>query len=138
MRISDWSSDVCSSDLIKNSLLVFDSAFDTFMTIKVNTGSDNDWVVGDFFSVLQLGDGKVEIKTEAGGNLKPSPGFTVKTRGKHSIISATNFAPISNSWAVSGDLMNEAVTNLYESFVFTCTDETTAITAGVGKSKMRK
>src|SRR3546814_8497083 len=94
MRISDWSSDVCSSDLIKNSLLVFDSAFDTFMTIKVNTGSDNDWVVGDFFSVLQLGDGKVEIKTEAGGNLKPSPGFTVKTRGKNSIISATNFAPI--------------------------------------------
>src|SRR3546814_12858432 len=33
--------------------------------------------------------------------------------------------------------MQEAVTTLSESFVFTCSDETTALTAGVGKYKMR-
>jgi hypothetical protein len=126
------------NNAFKNTLLVIDSDFDTFITISNNTGVEaTDWVNGDFFSVLQLGDGKVEIRIESGGTITPSPGFTNFTRGKGSIVSVTNYNASINKWASSGDLQQATVEALSEHFMFVVSDETTALTTGVSKFKMR-
>lgn len=121
-----------------NNLLIVNSDFDTFITISVNTGDEvTDWRAGDFFSVLQAGDGKVEVKIEGGGNINPSPGFLSKTRGKYSIISYTNYDVNTNTWAASGDLQQETAESLPEVIIIPASDETTALTEGNGKAKIR-
>lgn len=74
------------------------------LTIRANTGALNDMGTGSFFSVVQKGDGRVEILGEAGVTLDVPTGFKAATRAKHSVISATCENGDSDEWVVTGDL----------------------------------
>lgn len=109
----------------RNNLIVVTSATPTTITIATNTGASTDWLPGDFFSVMQLGTGKVTLAVAAGGSVYTSPGFTAQTRGQNSIISATNIGADTNQWAISGDLLPSVATPEIHSFYFKVTDEAT-------------
>lgn len=112
-----------------NNLLVVTGSADVTITISKNSNAATDWVTGDFFSVIQMGTGKVTIAIEAGGTLYPSPLFLCKTRGQYSIISATNIGADTNQWAVSGDLLPASTAPETHALVLNCTDEDTTTLA---------
>jgi len=89
----------------QNSLIVISSATDVTLTIKANSGVGTNWLAGQFFSVLQLGAGKVKLAIQAGGVLTIPADFAAETRGVGSIISATCRASDSDSWVAAGDLL---------------------------------
>lgn len=74
------------------------------MTIRANTGAANDMGTGSYFSVVQKGDGQVELLGEVGVTLDVPAGFRPATRAKHSVISATCESGAGNTWVISGDL----------------------------------
>lgn len=114
-----------------NTLIVIGSADDVTLTIRANTGGETDWKRGQFFSTLQLGTGKVRIAIEAGGELLPPDSFANETRARGSVISATCYAPDSDSWVSSGDLLrsnatpSRAVIELIDRSALSTTDITT-------------
>src|SRR3546814_8537521 len=71
MRISDWSSDVCSSDLREVVLRAGFVAFLTFAAVA--------W--GSFFAAYALGDTSLEVRSLFGmtaGNLVPTSAALIK------------------------------------------------------------
>ncbi|MDY4297510.1 MULTISPECIES: hypothetical protein [unclassified Xanthomonas] len=120
----------------QNSLIIIDTSVDVVLTVRANTGAANDWRDGEYFSVLQLGVGKVKLAVQAPGTLLPSPGFVAETRGLGSIISATCMQASGGRWAVSGDLLRPAVSGDVQ--CFDLPDATaligTNIDAGTGKA----
>ena len=90
-----------------NTLIVINSAERVVLTVKANTGAEDDWKDGQFFSTLQLGTGKVEIGAEDPGILLPPVDYINETRGEGCIISATCYAADADLWVSSGDLLRE-------------------------------
>jgi hypothetical protein len=109
----------------QNTIIGITSASDVTLTIRKNTGASNDWGAGEFFSVIQLGTGKVTLAVETGGTLDPSPGYLPATRGLKSVISATCLYPDADEWAITGDLLAEAATPDMQCFTLPCSDEAT-------------
>lgn len=103
--INNITGDTILDATFHNTLIVINSADDVTLTIRANTGGDTDWNGGQFFSALQLGTGKVLFAIEAGGEVLPPDDFTNETRARGSVISATCYAPDSDAWVSSGDLM---------------------------------
>src|SRR3546814_1328899 len=76
MRISDWSSDVCSSDLILD--VVERTATHCFMPLTVGGGVRK---IQDIRNLLNAGADKVAINTAAVGN----PDFVREARGAEAV-----------------------------------------------------
>jgi len=91
-----------------NSLIVVNSGSDVTLTIRANTGSSADWQRGEFFSVLQLGAGKVQLAVQAPGTLVAPTNFINETRAAGSIASGTCLAPDADSWVSAGDLLRQS------------------------------
>jgi hypothetical protein len=122
----------------QNTIIGVTSAVDVTVTIRANTGAANDWKAGEFFSVMQLGAGKVTLAIEAGGTLLPSPGFQAVTRGQNSVVSASCVYADSDQWAISGDLLATASTPDVQCFTLVCSDEaTTNLAVGTDKYRFR-
>lgn len=123
----------------QNTIIGITSAVDVTLTIRANTGAANDWKAGEFFSVMQLGAGKVTLAIEAGGTLLPSPGFQPVTRGQNSVVSASCVYADSDQWAVSGDLLATASTPDVQCLTLPCSDEATtnlAVATNVYRTRM--
>lgn len=89
----------------QNALIVITSATDITLTIRANTGGGAPWKAGEFFSVMQLGTGKVRLAIEPGGTLDVPADFQAETRGQRCVISATCRGADSDSWVAAGDLL---------------------------------
>lgn len=109
----------------ENTLILVNSATDVTLTIPDNTGASTDWKDGEFFSVMQVGTGKVTLAAGATGTLYPSPGFVAETRGQNSIISASCIYADANHWAISGDLLAATTSPETHAFTLPCSDEAT-------------
>lgn len=100
-----------------NTLILANSASPITITIRKNTGGTVDWKEGQFFSVLQLGDGAVTLAIQDGaGQLNIPVSFQPKCRGPRSIISATCIAPDADAWVAAGDLLRIAASPDLQSF----------------------
>lgn len=100
-----------------NTLILANSASPITITIRKNTGGSVDWKEGQFFSVLQLGDGAVTLAIQDGaGQLNIPVSFQAKCRGPRSIISATCIAPDADAWVAAGDLLRIAASPDLQSF----------------------
>lgn len=89
----------------QNALIVITSAVDITLTIRANSGGGATWKAGEFFSVMQLGTGKIRLAIEAGGTLDVPADFQAETRGQRCVISATCRGADSDSWVAAGDLL---------------------------------
>lgn len=121
-----------------NTIVGITSDFDVTVTIRANTGAANDWKAGEFFSVMQLGDGKVTLAIEDGGTLLPAAGFVAKTRDVNSVITASCIRAESDQWAISGDMLAATSTPEVQCFTLVCSDEaTTNLATGTDKCRFR-
>jgi len=122
-----------------NTLILANSASPITITIRKNTGGSADWKEGQFFSVLQLGDGAVTLAIQDGaGQLSIPVSFQAKCRGPRSIISATCIAPDADAWVAAGDLLRIAASPDLQSFDLIDRSALigTSITAGTGKDSL--
>ncbi|MFL4516286.1 hypothetical protein [Stenotrophomonas pavanii] len=122
-----------------NTLILANSATPITLTIRANTGASVDWKAGQFFSVMQVGAGQVNLIIEgAGGQLNVPASFEAKTRAQRSIISATNIAPDADAWVAAGDMLR--VTSVPDLQCFELIDRTvllsTDIAIGNGKDSL--
>lgn len=118
-----------------HSLVVTTNANPVTETLRTNSGAANDWTSGQFVSFHQKGAGQVTLALAGAGTLLVPTGFNPKTRGQHSIITATCEDPDTNTWALSGDLERQATSQ--ELLVIALPDRTafigTNVTTGTGK-----
>lgn len=122
-----------------NTLILANSASPITITIRKNTGGSVDWKEGQFFSVLQLGDGAVTLAIQDGaGQLNIPVSFQPKCRGPRSIISATCIAPDADAWVAAGDLLRIAASPDLQSFDLIDRSALigTSITTGTGKDSL--
>lgn len=122
-----------------NTLILANSASPITITIRKNTGGSADWKEGQFFSVLQLGDGAVTLAIQDGaGQLNIPVSFQAKCRGPRSIISATCIAPDADAWVAAGDLLRIAASPDLQSFDLIDRSALigTSITTGTGKDSL--
>jgi len=94
----------------QNTLILAESAGATTITIRKNTGAANDWTDGEYFSVCQIGIGKVTLAIQSGGALVAPESFTLQSRGLNSIVSASCTIAASDTWRAAGDLLRQALT----------------------------
>jgi len=123
----------------QNTLILVTASEDVTLTIPANAGTVDDWKAGEFFSVMQVGSGKVTIAVADGGSLVPLPGFSVQTRDQDSIISASCLYADANQWAITGDLLRTVASPSVEAFTLPCSDETAtdiAVAANVYQFRM--
>lgn len=114
----------------QNSLIIVTDAAPTRLEIRRNTGdSTKDWKKGDYFSVVQHGNGSVELAIGVGGQLFLPSEFIAKTRGVDATISATCINPDANQWLLSGDLLRGVLTT--ERHMIMLEDKTQANTNSV-------
>lgn len=136
--ITDISTSTTLSGQYQNTLILINSASDITLTMRANTGhATDDWGSGEGFSVAQLGVGQVTLVAEGAGTVTPSPGFSAKTRGAGSVISATCHFPDAGGWLASGDLERVTASPVKQSFIVAASDETTNLTTGTGKVTFR-
>lgn len=130
------SSDAVLDGSMHNALIVVNSASDVTLTIRANTGAPQDWARGEYFSVIQLGTGKVRLAVQAPGTLQAPSNFINETRAVGCIVSATCLAPDADSWASAGDLLRQAANPDYQCFPIDDRSVLigTNITAGTGKA----
>ena len=124
----------------QHTLLVVDSAVDVTISIRENTGDpDLDWGDGEYFSVFQLGVGKVNIALEDSGTLSVPADFLAQTRGQRSTVTACCRAGSTNLWTLSGDLLRQATEPAKQ--MFRLADRSvliaTNIAAGTGKDSFQ-
>jgi|GEM_PF-845876 len=95
----------------QNTLIVCtDMTGPVVITVRKNTGNGSlDWKAGEFFSVCQVGTGKVQVAIEAGGELLAPTDFSLETRARNSIISASCLIAGADAWRASGDLLRSVV-----------------------------
>lgn len=94
----------------QNTLILSEANVPVTITIRVNTGDEElDWKDGQYFSVCQIGTGKVTLAIEGGGELLPPDDFLLETRAHNSIISASCVFASTDAWRASGDLLRVAV-----------------------------
>lgn len=93
-----------------NTLILAESAGATTITIRKNTGAVNDWADGEYFSVCQVGIGKVTLAGEGGVLLAAPDNFTLQSRALNSIVSATCTVATLDTWRAAGDLLRQALT----------------------------
>lgn len=79
------------------------AALPVTLTLRANSGAQNDMDDGSFFSVVQKGDGQVEVLGD-GFDLDIPAGFVAKTRAKDAVMSLTCEDEDNNVWLVSGDM----------------------------------
>lgn len=131
-------SDAVLDGSMHNALIVVNSAADVTLTIRANTGASQDWARGEYFSVIQLGTGKVHLAIQAPGTLQAPSNFLNETRAVGCVVSATCLAPDADSWASAGDLLRQAANPDYQ--CFTIEDRSvligTNIAAGTGKASL--
>lgn len=102
----------------RNSYIVVNSAVPVNLTIRTNDDDpDLDWIQGDCFTVLQMGEGAVNFLTEAGSTLTVPYLLAPRTRGLGATASCTCWAPDTGSWSASGDLFRPTTTQIQESYV---------------------
>jgi hypothetical protein len=95
---------------VTTGLVVVDNASDVTLQIRASTGSVIDFDVGNFFSVMQRGAGRVTLEGETGGVILTVPaGYIAATRDQSSVISATYYQYDDGDqyWVVSGDLATD-------------------------------
>lgn len=137
--ITNITGDTLITSALHNSLIVINSASLVTLTIRANTGAASDWKQGQFFSVLQLGAGKVRFAIEGTGQVLAPVDFSNEARGIGSVISATCYAPDSGAWVSSGDLLRNVQSpdiqciRLEDRSVFIGTN----IAAGTGKASIQ-
>ncbi|HHC8921432.1 TPA: hypothetical protein ACN3MR_002900 [Stenotrophomonas maltophilia] len=122
-----------------NTLILANSASPITITIRKNTGGSADWKEGQFFSVLQLGDGAVTLAIQDGaGQLNIPVSFQAKARGPRSIISATCIAPDADAWVAAGDLLRIAASPDLQSFdlIDRSVNIGSSISTGTGKDSL--
>ncbi|HED4877205.1 TPA: hypothetical protein R4K21_003023 [Stenotrophomonas maltophilia] len=122
-----------------NTLILANSATPITITIRKNTGGSADWKEGQFFSVLQLGDGAVTLAIQDGaGQLNIPVSFQAKCRGPRSIISATCIAPDADAWVAAGDLLRIAASPDLQSFdlIDRSVNIGSSISTGTGKDSL--
>lgn len=133
--INDIDGDTLIDGSYRNTIIVITSATDVLLTIRLNTGAENDWKRGDYFSAMQMGTGKVRFAIEDDGNLIPSPGFSSETRGQGSVISATSLDVDALEWAVSGDLFR--VVDATDTQCFAIPDRAALYTTNIATGTLR-
>lgn len=123
---TDGSSIVTVDGTFQNNLLLITSSTPITLRIKKTTGTAGDWQSGQYFSVMQLGTGQVTLAIQDDtGTLTPSPGFSAKTRGQGSIISASCLYADADSWGISGDLLRQTAAPDKQCFRLPCSDHAT-------------
>lgn len=93
-----------------NTLILCNSATPITLTVRANTGGSADWKEGQFFTVVQMGEGQVTLAAEGTGQVIPASGFSAKTRGVGSPVSASCLSPDAGTWLASGDMLRSVST----------------------------
>ncbi len=119
-----------------NTLFISTSATPITVTIGANTGADDDWKFGEYFSVVALGTGRVTLAAEDGTVLAATE-FTGATRSQNSVISATCLSPDNNQWLAGGDLLRSSALAPSEALVVPLSTEAGPISAPAVLFSMR-
>lgn len=94
---------------VRRGHLLCTNALPVTLTIVANTGDTAfDWKSGDYFSVVQKGDGQVEVVPDTGVNIAIPAGFEAKTRAKFAVLSFVCEDPSTNTWTIGNDMAEAA------------------------------
>lgn len=120
----------------RNTLILINTSTPFNLRIRKNTDNEElDWKPGDFFSVVQQGQGPITLLMEDGAAVTPPKDFIARSRAQNCVISASCTFPDGDGWLASGDLLR--VTSTSDKSVVTLVDRTVLIgssmTAGTNK-----
>lgn len=138
-KLKAVSVDTTLDNSYQNTIIQVDSPVPVTLSIPANIGATTDWKDGDFFSVIQMGAGKVTVVMATTGTLLTLPGFDAKARGQYSVFSVSCLSADSDQWVATGDLLAQTNTPDIQAFTLPCSDEATtqiAVASNVYRFRM--